>query len=57
MENQRMLWAWQMIAFKGKLMTLSHLEVYQNTKHYPKLYSFNCTHTAGSKVFAYYEKS
>ena len=57
MENQRMLLAWQLIAFKGKLMALSHLEVYQNTKHYPKLFLFNCTYTAGSKVFGCYEKS
>ena len=41
MENQRMVLAWQLIAFKGKRMTLSHLEVYQNTKHCPKPFLFN----------------
>ena len=57
MENQRMVLAWQLIAFKGKRMTLSHLEVYQNTKHCPKPFLFNCTYTTGSNVFACYEKS
>ena len=52
-----MLLAWQLIAFKGKLMTLPHLEVYQNAKHCPKLFLFNYTYAAGSKVFACYEKS
>ena len=57
MENQSVLLDWQLIAFKAKLMTLSYLEVYQNSKDCPEHFLFNFTNTPGSIVFACYEKS